>query len=191
MKFVILHGTEGSPEGNWFPWLAKELERLNQIVVRPQLPTPEGQNPKNWVNTIKEIVNALGQPTEETVIVAHSMSCLAACDYLSQTDMRINSAFFVAGFAERHPHWPEPLPKLNNPFVDKSLHWDKVRKNCPHVFCFDGDDDKYVSLEMAEKFASLCGGSLTIIPKGGHLSESSGYKTFPLLLETIREELKI
>lgn len=43
---------------------------------------------------------------------------------------------------------------------------------------------------MAEKFASLCSGKLEIIPNGGHLSEGSGYKEFPLLLEKIKKELK-
>jgi uncharacterized protein len=191
MKFLILHGTMGSPEGNWFPWLAKELDKLGQETVRPQLPTPGGQNPENWFKVIKSTVNNLGKPTKDIVIIAHSMSCLSACDYLSQADKQINSAFFVAGFAERHPNWPEPYPKLNNPFVDKSLDWEMVKKNCPHVFCFDGDDDKYVSLEMARNFAKLCGGDLKIIPHGGHLSESSGYTTFPLLLETMRKELNI
>jgi len=59
------------------------------------------------------------------------------------------------------------------------------------LYCFDGDDDKYVSPMMAKKFAELCGAPLEIIPKGGHLTESSGYKTFPLLLESIRGELKV
>lgn len=189
MKFVILHGTMGSPEGNWFPWLAKELEGLRQEVVRPQLPTPEGQTPDNWVKVIKEAVDSLGGPSEEVVLVAHSMSCFASCDYLSQIDKQINSAYFVAGFAETYD-WPDPYPKLNNPFVEKALDWKKVKTNCPRIFCFDGDDDKYVSFEMAKKFAGLCNAKLTIIPNGGHLTESSGYKTFPLLLETIRKELK-
>lgn len=191
MKFVILHGTMGTPDGNWFPWLAEELEKLGQTVVRPQLPTPEGQTSDNWIKIIKETVDSLGESMSDVVIVAHSMSCLAACDYLAQTDKPINSAFFVAGFAETHPDWPEPYPTLNNPFVEKSLDWDKVRANCSKIYCFDGDDDKYVSMGMAKKFAEFCGAPLEIIPNGGHLTEDSGYKTFPLLLKLIRKELKI
>jgi len=191
MKFVILHGTMGTPDGNWFPWLTEELEKLGQTVIRPQLPTPEGQTPDNWVKTIKAIADSLGETKGEVVMIAHSMSCFAACDYLAQTDKPINSAFFVAGFAETHPDWPEPYPELNNPFVEKVLDWERVKENCPKIYCFDGDDDKYVTQHMAKKFAELCGAPLEIIPKGGHLTEGSGYKTFPLLLETIRKELKI
>lgn len=189
MKFVILHGKMGSPEENWFPWMANELEKLGHDTIRPQLPTPDGQTPENWVNGIRKAVEDLGGPNEETVFIGHSMSPLAVCMYLEAIDVKIKACYFVCGFAERFG-WPDPFPKLNNHFVDKKLNWDKITHNCDEVYCFEGDNDPYVTLEMANNFARLCKAkTLDIIPNGGHLSQSSGYGEFPFLLQKIKDTI--
>jgi hypothetical protein len=41
---IILHGTDNTPEGNWFRWLEKELERRDYKVWLPQLPDAAGGN---------------------------------------------------------------------------------------------------------------------------------------------------
>lgn len=186
MKFIILHGTMSSPDENWFPWIAHELEKLGDKTIRPQLPTPEGQTPESWVGEIKKSIESLGGPDNETVFIAHSMSPLAVCMYLETIDTKVKACYFVAGFAERF-NWPDPFPKLNNPFVDKKLDWEKITKNCDSIYCFEGDNDPYVTLDMANNFAKLCKAkSLDIIPNGGHLSKSSGYLEFPELLDKIK-----
>lgn len=189
-RFVILHGTMGNPDENWFPWLATELEKLGHKTIRPILPTPEGQTPDNWIEEISKATQSLGGPDEKTIFVAHSMSPLAVCLYLELIKRRVGGAFFVSGFAERYA-WPDPFPKLNNPFVDKKIDWQKVKKNCQKVVCFAGDNDPYVPMDMARRFSELCGAKdFVIISGGGHLSASSGYKTFPMLLEVIKKEVK-
>lgn len=190
MKFLILHGTMGSPDGNWFPWLAKELEKLGQTAVRPKLPTPKGQNPTEWTKVIKETINSLGND-DEIVIVAHSMSPWASCYYLGETNNKIKYAFFVSPFAEQIDD-EEPFKSLIQPFADGKVNWDKVKENCQDITCFVGDNDPYVSLDVAKRFVKLSGAKqLIIVPKGGHLNEEFGYTSFPLLLDTIRKELKI
>src|SRR3989344_6493455 len=121
MNFLILHGTLGSPDGNWFPWVTGELEKFGHKTLRPQLPTPEGQTPDNWIRVIGESVAKLGGPSDQITIVAHSMSPLAVCHYLSTINTFIHACFFVSGFAQRLPDAEEPFPTLNNPFIDKPL----------------------------------------------------------------------
>lgn len=189
MKFIILHGTMGSPEENWFPWIAKELEELGHKTVRPQLPTPEGQNPKNWINGIRKAVESLDGPDDETVFVAHSMSPLAVCMYLETINVKVKACYFISGFAEKF-NWPDPFPKLNNSFVDTKVDWSKVANNCNNIYCFEGDNDPYVTISMATNFAKLCNAkTLDVIPNGGHLSASSGYTEFPFLMQKIKDTI--
>ena len=36
-NYIIIHGSFGSKDGNWFPWLKNELEKDNKDVVVPQM----------------------------------------------------------------------------------------------------------------------------------------------------------
>ena len=192
MNFIILHGTFGSPDGNWFPWLSKELEKIGHEVVCPQLPTPEGQNPEGWIKVIKESVEKLGGPSNEIIFIAHSMSPLSVCQYLETIDKKIGACFFVSGFAKMSEKDLGEYNLLNEPFIKKGVDWNKVKENCGEIVCFAGDNDPYIPFEILEEFPKLCGAKkLIVVPNGGHLNSEFGYTTFPLLLKTIREKLGI
>ncbi len=45
---IIIHGTGGSPKGNWFPWLKEILENEGCKVFIPRFPTPENQSLESW-----------------------------------------------------------------------------------------------------------------------------------------------
>ena len=50
-NYFIIHGSFGSPFGNWFGWLRKQLEDRNCEVYTPDFPTGVGyQNYENWSN---------------------------------------------------------------------------------------------------------------------------------------------
>lgn len=188
MNFIILHGTLGNPDGNWFPWLSNELEKLGHNAIRPQLPTPEGQNPENWLKVIRESV---GGSDSETVIVAHSMSPLSVCQYLETINEKVRACFFVSGFADMSKDIIEPFASLNKIFIEKGADWEKVKKNCDDIICLAGDNDPYIPLEMQRQFSILCGAKeFVVIPNGGHLNKEFGFTTFPLLLNKIESVLK-
>ncbi len=119
------------------------------------------------------------------------MSALAVCHYLASIDKKVRACFFAAGFVEKL-NLHEPYPTLNNPFVDKAIDWNKVKANCSNIVCFAGDNDEYVPFEVTKKFSELCGAKeFIVVPGAGHFTEKTGFKEFPLLVETIKKELKI
>jgi predicted alpha/beta hydrolase family esterase len=66
VKVVIIHGSYGNPEENWFPWIANEVRKIGHEVITPKLPTPEGQNLDTWR---KKFTEQVGNLTSNMVLV--------------------------------------------------------------------------------------------------------------------------
>ena len=47
-KVIIIHGTGGHPDRNWFPWLKQEVIALGYRAAVPAFPTPSGQSLRTW-----------------------------------------------------------------------------------------------------------------------------------------------
>lgn len=73
---LILHGTLGSPTGNWFQWLKTELEKKGLEVWLPQLPHAEQPSLKEWADFVH--TNCPFEINEETLIVGHSSGAILA-----------------------------------------------------------------------------------------------------------------
>jgi len=91
MRIYIIHGAFGNPKENWFPWLKKELEELNETVIVPSFPTPAGQNLENWLKVFKQY-----ELTPTTVFVAHSLGAAFVLSLLEQAEVKIKACYFYA-----------------------------------------------------------------------------------------------
>ena len=98
-RIIILHGTHSSPEGNWFPWLKKELEKVGHEVFVPKLPTPEGQSVSSWFKALqKQCPWEFGQ---DTILVGHSCGATFMLDILNRERKNpVFASFFVSGFLD-------------------------------------------------------------------------------------------
>jgi len=73
-KVLVLHGTKGTSQSNWLPWLKSELEKKNIEVAIPDL--PEELNYEKRMNFLKEKYAEF--LTEDTIIIGHSSGATAA-----------------------------------------------------------------------------------------------------------------
>lgn len=178
MDIVILHGTMGSPEGNWFPWLKAEMEKRGHTVYVPRLPTPEGQTKDEWCAALREQAPLFGK---DTVLVGHSCGALFVLHILEVVRNPVAKAVLVSPFMSALGN--ETFDRLNASFVNHDFDWAAVKRNAGEIVLLHGDDDPYVPLAEAQKVAGKVGQPLTIVPGGGHLNAESGFTRFEKLLE--------
>ena len=170
-NYIVLHGSFGSKNGNWFPWLKKELEERNLKVDVPQMPVGVGnQNFENWSKIMNELnINA------NTTIIAHSIAPIFVCKYLITNKIKVKKLIFVCGFNN--------YLGINEEYdnVNESMYFDNledVKKYANEIICFYSDNDPYVRYETEKDFADKIATEQVFIPNAGHINSESGYDTF-------------
>lgn len=177
---IILHGTLGSPEGNWFQWLEDQLETKDLQVWLPKLPHAEQPNLKEWAEFIQ--ANCPFEISKETLIIGHSSGAILALILAQQNNQPIGQIVCVSVFHDNSLQW-EPNDRL----FDVAFDWPAIRANANKLLFIHSDNDPYVPLDQAQFVADNCQAELVIIPSQGHfnLEQSEEYKEFPKLLEII------
>jgi len=176
---IIIHGTEGYPQENWFPWLKKELENLGYKVSVPQFPTPPIVPAKisEWWKVLENL-----KIDEDTMIIGHSLGGIFTLRILEKLKNPVASVFLTGT-----PIGERPMKNFDRDaaFSGFEFDWNKIKKNAKRFVVFQSDDDPYVSLKNGEVLAKNLGVSLYFVANAGHFNAKAGYLKFPQLLEEI------
>ena len=184
-NFFIIHGSDGYPEENWFPWLSDKLSEEGQKVFVPQFPTQDGHRLEKWRAKLEEYAEYVN---EKTIFVAHSRGCAFVWRILESLGKPISAAFLVGGFSE-YLWYPKPDNSVDS-FFEKPFDWKKIKANCPYFKVYLSDNDPYVPVDEGEKIAQFLGIKVSLIKNAGHFNTESGFNTFPQLLDDIKDYLQ-
>lgn len=181
-NYFIIHGSFGSSQENWFPWLESELEKKcawgGGKVFNLDFPTGEDkQNYKNWemvLNSVKRFIN------EESVFFCHSISCIFLVKYLIKNNLKIGKAIFVSGFNN--------CLGLGDEFdyVNCTMYTNRLNEFEHHAkerVCYYSTNDPYVRLDKLKEFASLIKAKEICDSSSGHYNTAAGYTKFEDLLK--------
>ena len=177
-NYIILHGSFGSKDGNWFPWLKEQLEVQNKEVIVPQMPVGVGnQNFENWSNELDKL-----DINENTIIIAHSIAPVFVCKYLINKQKRVKKLIFVCGF-NNYLGITSDFDAVNEPMFLDNL--EDIKKYCNDIVCFYSDNDPYVKFEVEKDFADTISNEQYVIKNGGHINSESGYVKFEEILKCL------
>lgn len=182
-RAVILHGTQNSPEGNWFRWLETELITSGLEVWLPQLPKAEHPSLAEWADFVhKECPFVLD---EETLVIGHSSGAVLGLILAQQNEQPLGGAVSISAFKDNDFLKWDACDRL----FDVPFDFDAMRTGAKSIIMIQSDTDPYVPMEHAKYLSDNSGAELIIIPGQGHFNLEQGdhYRQFPQLLEILKQ----
>jgi len=177
----IIHGTEGHPQENWFPWLKEKLESKGCRVFVPQFPSPPIVPAKiaEWFEVLKNYEQYING---ETIFIGHSLGGVFTLRVLEKLNHAVKAAIFVGT-----PIGVRPILNYDrdNAFSGFSFDWPTIKTKAKQFIVYQSDSDPYVSLGNGEQLAMKLGVELSFIPNAGHFNSRAGYTKFEDLLKKL------
>lgn len=173
-KAVILHGTDGKPEGNWFPWLKAKLETKNYEVWVPLLPNNHTPDKEAY----NDFLFDSGWDFADSIVVGHSSGAVSVLNLLmDERCPRIKLGVMVSAWSHGVPAGmgSEQFAKL---FPKNGFDFEMITKKADRLAFLHSRNDPYCPLDQAEYLSKNLGATLAVLDTGGHLGDSKvdGFK---------------
>lgn len=177
---VIIHGTMGNPEGNWFPWLSSQLKKQGHHVYVPHFPTPDGQTADAWCGVLRDQAPVFD---ENTILIGHSIGATFLLHILATLVQPVKASFFISpvmGVINNAEY-----DTLNASFIAPDWQWNQLRSVAGWTGIMHGLDDPYVPMAHPKILAKGLNIGVNWVENGGHLNAESGYTQFSELLDKL------
>ena len=190
-KVYLMHGWEGNPENNWFPWLKSHLEKNDFEVIAPVMPDPNKPVKSVWLKTMQDLVQ---NPDQNTYLVGHSMGCQAIQRYLENLaeGKMIGGAVFVAGWIN-DPSWDgrtEEEAEVVHDWFDIPKDYEKIKSHCKKFVSIFSTNDEFILKPNWKEAEEILGAKIILLPNKSHFDDEAGIKELPEALEAILEMSK-
>ncbi len=165
-KAVILHGTHGNPDNNWFPWLKAKLEQNGYEVWIPQLPDCDKPNR----NTYGDFLFSCGWDFTDNIVVGHSSGAVEVLNLLMDDRCpHVRQAVMLGVWSGGLPQGFSDPSTFANLFPPDGFDFQRIRDRASSLAFLHGSDDPYCPLEQAEYVSQQLGAPLGVVRGGGHL----------------------
>ncbi len=185
-RAVILHGTDGTPDLNWFPWLKQKLEAKGYQVWVPLL--PENHTPNK--QTYNDFLFNQEWDFADNLVIGHSSGAVSVLNLLEDERCPMIKAGVLVGAWSETKSTILEQEQFKDLFPEKGFNFERIKSQAPKLLYLHGDNDPYCPPEQAKRLAQQTGSDIIVIPNGHHLGTTRTPK-FPELLEALETKLSI
>lgn len=160
-RAIIIHGFAGSPHHAWLPWLQTQLTEHDWQVVSPSLPHPQQPDLVDWLYAV---MDAVGTPDLNTVLVGHSLGGTTVLHYLQH----LTANYQVAGAVLVGAPTVGTQREILQPFFATPFNWEKIKNSCRQIVGIYADEDPMVDLAQGQLLADKADAKLIVLHTRTH-----------------------
>jgi uncharacterized protein len=165
-RAVILHGTDGNPEENWFPWLKTKFEAEGYEVWVPQLWDAHTPNREKWDHQVLG-----GRELTDCIVVGHSSGAVEVLNLLmSWRCPHIRLAVVVGAWAGGDPIGEWEPGQFDQLFPPDGYDAETINAKVDRLVFLHGAKDPYCPVDGAKKLAKQLDAPITVVPDAEHFS---------------------
>lgn len=179
-RAVILHGTDGAPTHNWFPWLKQQLESKGYEVWVPLL--PNNHTPDRRV--YNDFLFNSGWDFTDNLVIGHSSGAVTVLNLLMDDRCpKIGLGVIVGAWYQSADPWTPP-DQFKSLFPESGFDFNKIKAKSGNLVYMHGENDPYCPLEQAKWLAKQTNSEIVVVPNGHHLG--SKFKELPQIKEILK-----
>lgn len=182
-KAVIIHGTGGSPEGNWFPWLKHRLEEGGYEVWVPNMPGNETPNRQVY----NDFLFSDGWDFKDNIVIGHSSGAVSVLNLLlDERCPHIKLGVLVGAWAHMRESDLADSERFEALFPSEGFDFETIKSKSDELLFIHGDNDQLCPYDQAQWLAEQTHSELLTIPGGGHLRYADGFTELPQLTDALK-----
>lgn len=183
-RAVIIHGTGGNPQGNWFPWLKGRLEAAGYEVWVPKMPNNETPNRQVY----NDFLFGAGWDFTDNIVIGHSSGAVSVLNLLmDERCPHIKLGVPVGAWAHMRDSDLESPERFDNLFPPNGFDFKRITSQTDELVYIHGDNDPFCPLDQAKWLAAQTNSEIIVIPGGKHLRGAEGFTELPALTEVLSE----
>ena len=157
------------------------MKKKNIRVAFPALPNSENPVEEEW---IKGLRNEGIVFTKDTVLVGHSLGCVALMRLVESFDKNecAGKLIMVAGFGENLG-----ISELEN-FFKTGFNWKKIKEKVRKIILVYSDNDPFISVEVSKRLIKKLNAEGILERGAGHINIGSGFMSYPRALRLVLDE---
>lgn len=169
--FLPGNGGDGRTDGNWFPFVKKELELLGCTVVSPIFPDGVMARGSYWL----PFVESLGTD-ENTILVGHSSGAVAAMRY-AESHKILGSVLVSPCYTDLG----EESEKVSG-YYDTPWDWNAIKQNQNFIIQFASVDDPFIPISEARYIHEQLNSTYSELHQGHFYPQD----IFPELIDAVK-----